>query len=90
VRGGSPERDVYIEYLGMSTPEYNERWEHKLRAYHEFGITEPGGPMGRLIVLDARPILPRQLDDIQMLDRLEVVFGIGGNGNQTIEEGAAS
>ena len=28
-----PEFDIYIEYWGMDTPEYNERHEHKLHLY---------------------------------------------------------
>ncbi|MCC6659990.1 MAG: type I-C CRISPR-associated protein Cas8c/Csd1 [Phycisphaerales bacterium] len=45
---------VYIEYLGMDTPEYNARWETKQREYAKAAITPAGGARGRLVVIDAR------------------------------------
>ncbi|MEK6676993.1 MAG: type I-C CRISPR-associated protein Cas8c/Csd1 [Planctomycetota bacterium] len=54
VRGNNEGDDLYIEVLGMDTPEYNDRWELKRNAYEEFGATESGGRRGRLIVLDFR------------------------------------
>ncbi|APW63226.1 type I-C CRISPR-associated protein Cas8c/Csd1 [Paludisphaera borealis] len=47
-------KDLFIEVLGMNTPEYNNRWDIKQHAYERFGITREGGPEGRLIVLDFR------------------------------------
>ena len=32
-------KDVYIEYCGMNTPEYEARLQQKLQAYNEAGIT---------------------------------------------------
>lgn len=72
VWGTHPNETIYIEYLGMNTLEYNSRWQRKLQAYHESGITESGGPEGRLVVIDARE---KELDDLAMLNILEPVFG---------------
>jgi CRISPR-associated protein Csd1 len=63
--------DLYIEVLGMNTPDYNLAWERKRRAYHEVGITEDGGPKGRLIVLDFRD---QRYDDTKVLDSLRPYF----------------
>ncbi|WP_435020757.1 type I-C CRISPR-associated protein Cas8c/Csd1 [Tundrisphaera sp. TA3] len=47
-------RDLFVEVLGMNTPEYNESWLRKQAAYEQAGITVEGGVNGRLIILDFR------------------------------------
>ncbi len=61
-------KDLFIEVLGMNTPEYNETWNIKLRAYEHFGITTEGGPKGRLIVLDFRD--PKKYDERLVFEAL--------------------
>lgn len=60
-------KDLFIEVLGMDTPEYNETWNIKLRAYERFGITPEGGRRGRLIVLDFRV---QKYSDLVVLEAL--------------------
>ena len=54
VEGGRPEQDVYLEVLGYKSAEYDDRWDAKIIAYRELGITPQGGSRGRLAVLDWR------------------------------------
>jgi CRISPR-associated protein Csd1 len=67
VRGHNERDNLYIEVLGRDTPEYNERWDKKRSAYDEFGVTESGGPRGRLIVLDFRK---SQFDELAVQNAL--------------------
>lgn len=67
VRGKGDSDNLFIEVLGMDTPEYNDRWELKRTAYEEFGITESGGPRGRLVVLDFRK---SQFDELTVANAL--------------------
>lgn len=76
VRGKQKKDDIYVEYLGMDTPEYNGRWEQKLQAYQDFDVTEIGGSRGRLIVLDARQ---NRLDHVAMLDLLRPILNISND-----------
>lgn len=64
---------IFIEYLGMDTPEYNDRWEQKVKAYALGGITEDGGEKGRLLIIDARK---GRLDDITIMNLLGKVIPI--------------
>lgn len=44
-------RSFYWEHCGMlHVPDYAKRWKTKLDWYHANGVTEKGGPNGRLIV----------------------------------------
>lgn len=70
---GDRRATIFIEYLGMDTPVYNSRWQEKLRAYAEGGITEAGGPNGKLVIIDARE---KRLDDIAILNILSPVLGV--------------
>ncbi len=54
IEGTVPREHVYLEVLGYSSPEYNQRWENKLDAYEKKGITPTGGKNGRLAILDWR------------------------------------
>jgi hypothetical protein len=48
----------------MDTPAYNERWEAKRKGYADLGVTDDGGPRGRLVVLDFRN---KPFDDVTVL-----------------------
>lgn len=69
VKHNDPAKDLYIEVLGMDTPEYNARWDEKLRAYSEYGVTPGGGRRGRLVVLDFRTV---PYDDVTVLRALNI------------------
>jgi len=66
VRRG-PSRDLFIEVLGMDTPEYNHTWAKKEDAYRRSDITRAGGLRGHLIVLDFRQ---RPFDESVVYDSL--------------------
>jgi len=54
IEGIVRQEDVYLEVLGYSSPEYDERWKTKVEAYEQEGITPTGGKNGRLAILDWR------------------------------------
>jgi CRISPR-associated protein Csd1 len=64
-------KDLFIEVLGMNTPEYNDTWNIKMRAYEDFGVTPEGGPQGQLIVLDFRE---RKYDERVVYEALRPFF----------------
>jgi CRISPR-associated protein Csd1 len=70
---GAARNDVYVEYLGMSTPEYDRRWDAKLAQYKTKEITPAGGTAGRLVVIDDRDPAKR-LDDPAILALLTPVL----------------
>lgn len=67
VPGVPDSKRIFIEYLGMNTPDYNARWSQKLAAYQATGITTATGEKGRLVVVDCRE---RRWDDPEMLSYL--------------------
>jgi CRISPR-associated protein Csd1 len=67
VRGEDAGDDLYIEVLGRTDAEYDERWQKKLAGYEKLGITQTGGSKGRLAVLDFRTT---QVDDRSIYDAI--------------------
>jgi CRISPR-associated protein Csd1 len=83
VRGKDKHDDLYIEVLGMDTPEYATRWELKRSAYEAFGVTESGGANGRLIVLDFRS---SHFDENTLDNALRGRIALAAETNQEVTE----
>ena len=68
---GNPLHDCYIEYLGVPTEDYENRWQAKLAGYSEIGITLTGGARGKLYVIDARS---EDWDEARIFSQLQSWF----------------
>jgi CRISPR-associated protein Csd1 len=69
---GAPDCNrTFIEYLGMDTKEYNDRWEQKLAAYKATDITMTRGDNGKLVVIDCRM---KPWDDPKMIGELQSIL----------------